>query len=124
MASATPTRRAIGIVRVSQKKGREGESFVSPEDQRDRIRAACERDGLRQRQFRVRLYQVLPLHQRRHVRLIRDVEQHRQHSRDSRRHVEMRHRQRVPHGALELRPVHVVGLHRPHAGAARFLRCQ
>jgi hypothetical protein len=47
MASATPTRRAIGIVRVSQKKGRDGESFVSPEDQRDRIRAACERDGLR-----------------------------------------------------------------------------
>jgi hypothetical protein len=47
MASATLTRRAIGIVRVSQKKGREGESFVSPEDQRDRVRAACERDGLR-----------------------------------------------------------------------------
>jgi DNA invertase Pin-like site-specific DNA recombinase len=47
MATATPTRRAIGIVRVSQKKGREGESFVSPDDQRDRIRAACERDGLR-----------------------------------------------------------------------------
>jgi len=47
MATATPTRRAIGIVRVSQKKGREGESFVSPEDQRDRIRAACERDELR-----------------------------------------------------------------------------
>jgi site-specific DNA recombinase len=47
MAIATPTRRAVGIVRVSQEKGREGESFVSPEDQRDRIRAACERDGLR-----------------------------------------------------------------------------
>ncbi len=47
MPPATAQRRAIGIIRVSQKKGREGESFVSPEDQRDRIRAACERDGLR-----------------------------------------------------------------------------
>lgn len=48
MPSANPSqRRAIGIIRVSQKKGREGDSFVSPEDQRDRIRAACERDGLK-----------------------------------------------------------------------------
>jgi len=47
MATAMPKRRAIGIVRVSQKKGRDGESFVSPEDQRDRIQGACERDGLR-----------------------------------------------------------------------------
>lgn len=39
-------RRAIGIVRVSDRKGREGDSFVSPEDQRDRMRVACERDGL------------------------------------------------------------------------------
>jgi hypothetical protein len=46
MSPATAKRRAIGIVRVSQKEGREGESFVSPEDQRDRIRAACDRDGL------------------------------------------------------------------------------
>lgn len=34
-------------MRVSQTKGREGESFVSPADQRARILAACERDGLR-----------------------------------------------------------------------------
>jgi DNA invertase Pin-like site-specific DNA recombinase len=33
-------------VRDPPNKRREGESFVSPEDQRDRIRAACERDGL------------------------------------------------------------------------------
>jgi len=38
--------RAIGIVRVSQAKGREGESFASPTEQRDRIVGACERDGL------------------------------------------------------------------------------
>jgi len=43
---AKPQRRAIGIVRVSQTKGREGERFVSPEEQRERIEAACERDGL------------------------------------------------------------------------------
>ncbi len=39
-------RRAIGLVRVSQVNGREGESFASPGEQRDRIIAACERDGL------------------------------------------------------------------------------
>lgn len=39
-------RKAIGIVRVSQVGGREGESFASPAEQRERIRAACERDGL------------------------------------------------------------------------------
>lgn len=39
-------RRAIGIVRVSEAKGREGESFASPTEQRERIEAACERDGL------------------------------------------------------------------------------
>jgi site-specific DNA recombinase len=38
-------RRAIGIVRVSQTKSREGESFASPIEQRERIEAACERDG-------------------------------------------------------------------------------
>ncbi len=43
--AASATRRAIGIVRVSQVKGREGESFASPGQQRDRIRAACERDA-------------------------------------------------------------------------------
>lgn len=40
------TRRAVGIVRVSQVSGREGESFASPGEQADRIAAACERDGL------------------------------------------------------------------------------
>lgn len=44
---ATSQRRAIGIVRVSQVNGRDGESFASPGEQRDRISAACERDGLR-----------------------------------------------------------------------------
>lgn len=39
-------RRAIGIVRVSQVAGREGESFVSPREQRDRIEAECERSNL------------------------------------------------------------------------------
>ena len=43
----TKQRSAIGIVRVSQVKGREGESFASPSEQRERIEAACERDGLR-----------------------------------------------------------------------------
>lgn len=37
---------ARGIVRVSRRAGREGESFVSPTDQAKRIREACERDGL------------------------------------------------------------------------------
>jgi len=40
-------RRAVGIVRVSQVNGREDDSFVSPTEQRERIVAACERDGLR-----------------------------------------------------------------------------
>jgi DNA invertase Pin-like site-specific DNA recombinase len=39
-------RRAVGIVRVSRVKGREGESFASPGEQQDRIRQACERDSL------------------------------------------------------------------------------
>jgi site-specific DNA recombinase len=42
----TKQRRAIGIIRVSQTAGRDGESFISPEDQRDRIKAACDREGL------------------------------------------------------------------------------
>ena len=42
----TPQRRAIGIVRVSRVAGREGESFASPDEQRDRIETECERDGL------------------------------------------------------------------------------
>jgi site-specific DNA recombinase len=39
-------RRAIGIVRVSQVGGREGESFASPNIQADRIRNVCDREGL------------------------------------------------------------------------------
>ena len=38
--------RAIGIVRVSRTAGREGESFVSPADQADRIRRECEQGGM------------------------------------------------------------------------------
>ena len=44
-ATASGTRRAIGIVRVSQTNGREGDSFASPGEQADRIRSACDRDG-------------------------------------------------------------------------------
>jgi DNA invertase Pin-like site-specific DNA recombinase len=44
--TTTTTRRAIGIVRVSQVAGREGESFASPGEQRDRIATACQRDDL------------------------------------------------------------------------------
>ena len=39
-------RRVVGIVRVSETKGREGDSFVSPTEQSDRIRAECDRLGL------------------------------------------------------------------------------
>lgn len=39
-------KRAIGIIRVSQRSGREGDSFVSPADQARRIKEACERDEL------------------------------------------------------------------------------
>ena len=42
--TSTKQRRAIGIFRVSQVNGREGDSFASPAEQRDRIEAACERD--------------------------------------------------------------------------------
>jgi hypothetical protein len=44
-----PQRRAIGIVRVSRVSrvsGRDGESFASPDEQRQRIEVECERDGL------------------------------------------------------------------------------
>lgn len=41
-----PAVRGVGIVRVSQTSGREGERFASPAEQRDRIKSACERDGL------------------------------------------------------------------------------
>jgi site-specific DNA recombinase len=39
-------RGAIGIIRVSRVKGREGENFRSPEEQRERIAGECETDGL------------------------------------------------------------------------------
>jgi site-specific DNA recombinase len=46
MAANPKQRRAIGIVRVSRVAGREGESFASPGEQRQRIEAECERGGL------------------------------------------------------------------------------
>ena len=39
--------RAIGIVRVSQTRGREGDSFHSPDQQRERIEQACARERLK-----------------------------------------------------------------------------
>jgi DNA invertase Pin-like site-specific DNA recombinase len=39
-------RKAIGIVRVSRVNGRDGDSFASPAEQLERIKAACQRDGL------------------------------------------------------------------------------
>ena len=39
------SKRVVGVVRVSRVGGRDGEQFVSPSDQSERIRAACERDG-------------------------------------------------------------------------------
>jgi DNA invertase Pin-like site-specific DNA recombinase len=38
---------AIGVVRVSQVRGRNGEDFASPEDQRERISAECDRRDMR-----------------------------------------------------------------------------
>jgi site-specific DNA recombinase len=46
-AKTASKRRAVGIVRVSHVGGRSGESFVSPDQQRDRIRDACKAQGLR-----------------------------------------------------------------------------
>jgi DNA invertase Pin-like site-specific DNA recombinase len=40
-------RKAIGIVRVSETKGRNGDGFASPSEQRERIESACHRDGLK-----------------------------------------------------------------------------
>lgn len=45
MAPTGSPKRAIGIVRVSQVNGRSGESFHSPDTQRERIRDACQRNG-------------------------------------------------------------------------------
>src|SRR5215213_2939967 len=47
MAATTSHRRAIGIVRVSQPKGRSGESFQSPKQQRDAIDTFCKDKGWR-----------------------------------------------------------------------------
>ena len=46
MAAKAKQRRAIGIVRVSRVGGRDGESFTSPDEQRQRIESECEREGL------------------------------------------------------------------------------
>lgn len=43
---ASSPRRAVGVVRVSRVGARDGERFVSPSEQRERIAAACARDGL------------------------------------------------------------------------------
>src|SRR5262245_60817826 len=39
-------RRAVGVVRISRVGDRDGDRFVSPSEQRERIASACERDGL------------------------------------------------------------------------------
>src|ERR671922_2201853 len=44
---SSSVRRAVGVVRVSRVGDRDGERFVSPREQRERIATACERDGLR-----------------------------------------------------------------------------
>jgi site-specific DNA recombinase len=46
MSGRNGRRRAVGIIRVSRVGGREGERFVSPDEQRQRIESACARDGL------------------------------------------------------------------------------
>jgi DNA invertase Pin-like site-specific DNA recombinase len=43
----TSKRRAVGVVRVSRVGDRNGERFVSPSEQAERIRFACDRDGLK-----------------------------------------------------------------------------
>src|SRR5712691_6000082 len=44
--SPSSFRRAVGVVRVSRVGDRDGESFVSPSEQLERIATACARDGL------------------------------------------------------------------------------
>ncbi len=46
MKAVNQPRRAVGVVRVSERKGREGESFISPGQQRDRIAHVCRHEGL------------------------------------------------------------------------------
>jgi DNA invertase Pin-like site-specific DNA recombinase len=43
----TMSKRAVGVIRVSRVKGREGDAFRSPEVQRDRIEAVCKSNGWR-----------------------------------------------------------------------------
>jgi len=45
--SSVNAKKAIGIVRVSQVAGREGDSFASPTDQRQHIEETCQREGLK-----------------------------------------------------------------------------
>lgn len=45
-AKRSSSRRAVGVVRVSRVGQRDGERFVSPSEQAERIRTACERDGV------------------------------------------------------------------------------
>jgi hypothetical protein len=46
-AMRSTSRRAIGVARVSRVGDRDGDRFVGPSEQRERIASACERDGLR-----------------------------------------------------------------------------
>ena len=47
MTAAPQLKRAVGIVRVSQTRGREEEEgFAFPGVQRDRIKDVCEREGI------------------------------------------------------------------------------
>jgi DNA invertase Pin-like site-specific DNA recombinase len=47
MAKRASIRRAVGVVRVSRVGDRDGDRFVSPKEQTERIRAIAERDGLK-----------------------------------------------------------------------------
>jgi len=46
MAKRSSVRRAVNVVRVSRVGDRDGERFVSPREQFERIRSAAERDGI------------------------------------------------------------------------------
>jgi hypothetical protein len=47
MAKRASLRRAVGVVRVSGVGDRDGDRFVSPREQTERIRPVACRDGLR-----------------------------------------------------------------------------
>jgi hypothetical protein len=40
-------RKAIGIIRVSHVGGRGGDSYLSPDEQRERIESECKREGFK-----------------------------------------------------------------------------